>query len=613
MPGRFNPPPGWPVPRDFVPPPQWQPDPAWPPAPDGWQLWIQLEAATESRSAATASVGVTGSESPPTPLETSPAGLGADVVQAAEPTLDAARLAPHGRRIGAFAVDVLIVAVVVGVFTALGRLIEFAVDQDVVTPVTVAIFLAVGIVAVLGLAVWLTGGQTVGKALFGLVERRRDGRQPGATMTGLAWSVGRHSAGYLVVDVLGVGTLLALVSPRRRCLHDLAFGSEVVYTGDQPADGSVTPTTWRAVLERRFNAFVDNLESGRERSRQRYRRVYVLWAWLTKVLTVVAVAVFTIARWTRPAHALSATPGTPPAASVHPAAPLTTKQAAGVWAPAAAAGIALVIALTTAPDLGQVNLAFDFGDVGRPETSEIYIMHADGSDLRQLTRNSFEDRDPDLFQDRLIAFDSARDGNHEIYVMNADGTGQRRLTINDAFDTAPDWSPDGRLISFTSNRDGNPEVYVMNADGTGQRRLTATTNALDAFSDWSPDGKLIAFTSTRDGNPEVYVMNADGTGQRRLTTNDAEELSATWSPDGTLIAFTSTRDGNREIYVMNADGTGQRRLTNDEADDHDPHWALGGRKILFFSHRAQKSPQANDVWAVNPDGTGLTRLTDQPR
>lgn len=41
---RFNPPPGWPKPPDdWQPPPGWEPDPSWPPAPPGWQLWIDDE------------------------------------------------------------------------------------------------------------------------------------------------------------------------------------------------------------------------------------------------------------------------------------------------------------------------------------------------------------------------------------------------------------------------------------------------------------------------------------------------------------------------------------------------------------------------------------------
>ena len=39
------------------------------------------------------------------------------------------------------------------------------------------------------------------------------------------------------------------------------------------------------------------------------------------------------------------------------------------------------------------------------------------------------------------------------------------------------------------------------------------------------------------------------------------------------IAFDTNRDGNEEIYVMNPDGTGQTRLTNDPASDFEPAWS----------------------------------------
>ena len=74
---------------------------------------------------------------------------------------------------------------------------------------------------------------------------------------------------------------------------------------------------------------------------------------------------------------------------------------------------------------------------------------------------------------------SRRDRNNEIYVMNADGSGQRRLTRNPALDGYPTWSPDGQKIAFVSQRDDNAksglvrsEVYVVNADGSGLQRLT---------------------------------------------------------------------------------------------------------------------------------------------
>jgi Tol biopolymer transport system component len=101
-------------------------------------------------------------------------------------------------------------------------------------------------------------------------------------------------------------------------------------------------------------------------------------------------------------------------------------------------------------------------------------VKADGSGLRNLTPKPVGAAyaDPAWSPDgRKIAFVSDRDGNSEIYVMNANGSGQRSLTRNPAYDADPAWSPDGRKIAFVSNRDGNYGVYVMNADGSGQRRL----------------------------------------------------------------------------------------------------------------------------------------------
>ncbi len=192
----------------------------------------------------------------------------------------------------------------------------------------------------------------------------------------------------------------------------------------------------------------------------------------------------------------------------------------------------------------------------------VWVMNADGSGQRRLANGGV----PGCGQEwghawspdgREIAFvgGSSPPGSSppKIYVMNADGSGQRELTRTTGFPDSPAWSPDGRKIAFVSRRDGNLEIYVMNADGTEQRRLTRNT-VRDSFPVWSPDGRRIAFVSRRDGNLEIYVMNADGSEQRRLTRNTVRDSYPVWSPDGRRIAFES----NWQVWVMNADGSGQR-------------------------------------------------------
>ena len=176
---------------------------------------------------------------------------------------------------------------------------------------------------------------------------------------------------------------------------------------------------------------------------------------------------------------------------------------------------------------------------------EIYVMNADGSGQRRLTRNEATDSDqswsPDgtkiAFRRAVAPFRCGPRGcgpaKSDIFVMNADGSGERNLTRNDpSYAMDADWSPDGRRIVFRTTRHGKWELYVMNADGSGQRRLTRTPAANESSPSWSADGRRIAFTREVGSNFELYVMNADGSGQRSLTPNSpvVRWVAFSWSP-----------------------------------------------------------------------------------
>lgn len=71
------------------------------------------------------------------------------------------------------------------------------------------------------------------------------------------------------------------------------------------------------------------------------------------------------------------------------------------------------------------------------------------------------------------------------------------------------------------------------------------------------------------------------------------------------ILFVTDRDGNSEIYVMNPDGTGQTRLTNNAATDKHPAWGPTGKQILFSTDRDGNF----EVYVGDRDGTNLINLT----
>lgn len=161
---------------------------------------------------------------------------------------------------------------------------------------------------------------------------------------------------------------------------------------------------------------------------------------------------------------------------------------------------------------------------------QIVEMRLDGGGARTLTSApSMQFNAVWSPDERLIAFaraDSTR--QLQIWLMQADGSSERQLTRfppGDGSPQWPSWSPDGTRIavqSGTYNRqqpgESTAHIWVIDVASGAAAKLAAHEKPyLDETPSWFPDGRRIAFQSDRTGRMEVWVMNADGTGARQVT------------------------------------------------------------------------------------------------
>ena len=166
---------------------------------------------------------------------------------------------------------------------------------------------------------------------------------------------------------------------------------------------------------------------------------------------------------------------------------------------------------------------------------DIYTMDAGGKNVKRLTNELGYDGGPFWSYDgkqivyrayhpqtekekadytSLLKQNLIRPTVLDIWVMNADGSNKRQVTKLNKASFAPYFFPDGKRIIFSSNN-ADPkgrdfDLYMINVDGTGIERITFN-NTFDGFPMFSPDGKKLVFASNRNavkqGDTNIFIAD----------------------------------------------------------------------------------------------------------
>ena len=196
---------------------------------------------------------------------------------------------------------------------------------------------------------------------------------------------------------------------------------------------------------------------------------------------------------------------------------------------------------------------------------EIFESNLDGSGIKRLTNSEGYDAEGSYSADgKHILFCSNRTGekNLELFIMDADGKNVRQLTkAPGCYNGGPFFSPDGKKVIFRSDRKKKDhlQLHVINVDGTGEKALTDDENWVFWAPYWYKDNKHIIYTAADHSNPlqrpnyDLYWMNIETGAKTRLSFAPGADVLPVFSPDYTKVMWTSNRDGRSPTQLYLAD------------------------------------------------------------
>jgi len=224
-------------------------------------------------------------------------------------------------------------------------------------------------------------------------------------------------------------------------------------------------------------------------------------------------------------------------------------------------------------------------------------------------------------------------GRWDIWVANIDGSSMTQITSYGDSNRTPQFSPDGSKVIFISQRTsaGVSSLYVVarRIDGSNEQVFQMPVGFSGAWAPtYSTDGSKIAMEMWGyDSNNAYYdgiaVMNADGSNLTLLTNPAGVDLNLhdqtpAFSADGSKITFSRQAFGSsqEDVYIMNSDGSGVTKLTDSVGNSFEPVMftiAGLGKRILFSSDRDNVTAAGGtgyELYSMKLDGTEVTRLTN---
>jgi dipeptidyl aminopeptidase/acylaminoacyl peptidase len=319
------------------------------------------------------------------------------------------------------------------------------------------------------------------------------------------------------------------------------------------------------------------------------------------------------------------------------------------------------------PDSSRIAFISDRAGLDQRSSAQVWIMNADGSGARQITRLSteaggvlfspdgkklvftssvFPNCPDDACNQSLLDAEKnskikARSYTTLLYrhwnewqtkrrshlmVVDADGGGPvKDLTPGDR-DVPPfslggpdDYaiSADSKEVCYSMNADPvpaistNADLYVVPIAGGDAVKITINPGA-DASPQYSPDGKWLAYRSQARAGYEAdrwrLAVLERATGHVNILTDslDRPVQSFTWSPDSNALFFTVLDRGRQPIEMIPAAGGATRVIVSGASTLDDMQLASDGKTMIYT---AESGSAPSEIYRASSGGGSPVALT----
>ncbi len=168
---------------------------------------------------------------------------------------------------------------------------------------------------------------------------------------------------------------------------------------------------------------------------------------------------------------------------------------------------------------------------------------------------------------KQLVFTGYDGGLSDLFVINADGSNMRRLTNDKYADLEPSWGPDGKTIAFVTDRGpatnfddlkfGNLRIALYHLDNGTVELLDHMNDGKNINPVWAPDGRSLAFVSDRSGISDIFLYDFGDKNIYQLTSvytgvSGITALSPclSWAHEADRLAFAYYEDGEYNVYGL---------------------------------------------------------------